>query len=267
MGVSGGEEGAWRGPLLMPGGSYKAYKYKEDILLKVATQVTHRDLALLTSAKEDPPGSSLMKNYARFSPSGIMGNLGFLIEITADIFGIKDDKGEGYLVDKVLDKTGMKSTGKWTVQKLPRFLGGLKDEGIEAAKVFTSWGLGGVMADVAIDKNKLVDDVRQALIKKSRDLKLGELAWIWKGGCIIHAVFSDRIKKAYDRNPNLANLLVDPEFAKGIMEQQSAWGKLVSFSVNSGISMPGMSSSLACFDSYPGERLLDNLVQAQKDYF
>ncbi|MBA0815318.1 hypothetical protein Gohar_021078 [Gossypium harknessii] len=96
---------------------------------------------------------------------------------------------------------------------------------------------------------------------------MADVARIWKGGCIIHAVFSDRIKKAYDRNPNLANLLIDPEFAKGIMEQQSAWRKVVSFSVNSGISMPGMSSSLACFDSYRRERLLDNLVQAQKDYF
>ncbi|PPD72277.1 hypothetical protein GOBAR_DD30820 [Gossypium barbadense] len=174
----------------MPGGSYKAYKYIEDILLKVAAQVTDSGPTL---AREDPV----------FSEWNNEDLLCFLIEITADIFGIKDDKGEGYLVDKVLDKTGMKGTGKWTVQQAAelsvaaptiavspdsRFLGGLKDERIEAAKVFTSRGHGGVMADVAIDKNNI----------KSWDLKLGELARIWKGGCIIHAVFPDRIKKAYD---------------------------------------------------------------------
>ncbi|MBA0786880.1 hypothetical protein Gotri_025172 [Gossypium trilobum] len=268
MGVSGGEEGARRGPLLMPGGSYKAYKYIKDILLKVAAQVTHRALALLTLAKEDP---LIAEAYDVLKSAGKLSNdelrqvfskwnngelLSFLIEITADIFGIKDDKGEGYLVDKVLDKTGMKSTGKWTVQQAAelsvaaptialspdsRFLSGLKDERIEAAKVFTSRGLGGVMADVAIDKN-------------NSDLERGmHYPCCFLGPykeCIIHALS-----------------MHNPEFAKGIMEQQSAWRKVVSFSINSGISMPSMSSTLACFDSYRRERLLDNLVQAQKDYF
>ncbi|TYH23226.1 hypothetical protein ES288_A04G192400v1 [Gossypium darwinii] len=290
MGVSGGEEGARSGPSLMPGGSYKAYKYIEDILLKVAVQVMdsgpcvtyigkggsgnfvkmvhngieYGDMQLIAKAYDVLKSAGKLSNEELRQVFSKWNNgelLSFFIEITADIFGIKDDKGEGYLVDKVLDKTGTKGTGKWTVQQAAelsvaaptialsldsRFLSGLKDERIEAAKVFTSWGLGGFMADVPIDKNKLVDDS----IKKSWDLKLGKLARIWKGGCIIHAVFSDRIKKAYDRNPNLANLLVDPEFAKGIMERQSAWRRVVSFSINLGISMPGMSSSLAYFDSY-----------------
>jgi len=224
-----------------------------------------------------------------------------LIEITADIFGIKDDKGDGYLVDKVLDKTGMKGTGKWTVQQAAelsiaaptiessldsRFLSGLKEERTEAAKVFKSGGFGDILTDQVVDKQTLIDDVRKALyaskicsyaqrmnliraksIEKGWDLKLGELARIWKGGCIIRAIFLDRIKKAYDRNPDLANLLVDPEFAKEIIDRQSAWRRVVCLSINSGISTPGMSASLAYFDTYRRGRLPANLVQAQRDYF
>ncbi|KAK9707082.1 hypothetical protein RND81_07G171300 [Saponaria officinalis] len=227
--------------------------------------------------------------------------LSFLVEITADIFGIKDDKGEGHLVDKVLDKTGMKGTGKWTVQQAAdlsiaaptiaasldsRFLSGLKEERVIAAKVFNAGGVEDSLSNQVVDKKKLIDDVRQALYaskicsyaqgmnlirakseEKGWDLKLGELARIWKGGCIIRAIFLDRIKKAYDRDANLANLLIDPEFSKEMIERQSAWRRVVCLAVSSGISTPGMSSSLAYFDSYRRDRLPANLVQAQRDYF
>ncbi|KAL2559133.1 6-phosphogluconate dehydrogenase [Forsythia ovata] len=241
-------------------------------------------------------------NFNRFSRNGTRGELlSFLIEISADIFGIKDDKGNGYLVDKVLDKTGMKGTGKWTVQQAAelsiaaptiassldsRFLSGLKEERAQAAKVFKSIGVSDILTDQDADKQKLIDDVRQALyaskicsyaqgmnliraksIEKGWDLKLGELARIWKGGCIIRAVFLDRIKKAYDRNPELANLLVDPEFAKEVIDRRSAWRRVVCLAIKSGISTPGVSSSLAYFDTYRRERLPANLVQAQRDYF
>ncbi|KAM6571905.1 hypothetical protein CsatA_015985 [Cannabis sativa] len=222
--------------------------------------------------------------------------LSFLVEITADIFGIKDDKGEGYLVDKVLDKTGMKGTGKWTVQQAgesvaaptiassldSRFLSGLKEERVEAAKVFKSSGVGDILTEQEVDKKKLIDDVRQALYaskicsyaqgmnliraksaEKGWDLKLGELARIWKGGCIIRAIFLDRIKKAYDRIPELANLLVDPEFSKEIIERQHGWRRVVCLAIKPGISVPGMFSSLAYFDTYRRERLPANLVQGQ----
>jgi 6-phosphogluconate dehydrogenase len=167
-----------------------------------------------------------------------------------------------------------------------RFLSGLKEERVEAAKVFKSSGIIDMLADQVVDKEKLIYDVRQALYvskicsyaqgmnliraksaEKGWDLKLGQLTRIWKGGCIIRAVFLDRIKKAYDRNPNLPNLLVDPEFAKEIIERQSAWRRVVSIAINSGISTPGMSSSLAYFDTYRRSRLPANLVQAQRDYF
>ncbi|EPS70190.1 hypothetical protein M569_04567, partial [Genlisea aurea] len=330
MGVSGGEEGARHGPSLMPGGSFEAYKYIEDILLKVAAQVSdsgpcvtyigkggsgnfvkmihngieYGDMQLIAEAYDVLKSAGKLTNEELrnvFSEWNKGELLSFLIEITADIFGIKDDKGDGYLVDKVLDKTGMKGTGKWTVQQAAelsiaaptieasldsRFLSGLKEERVAAAKVFRSGGLEDILREQEVDKKQLVDDVRQALyaskicsyaqgmnliraksIEKGWDLKLGELARIWKGGCIIRAVFLDRIKKAYDRNPQLPNLLVDPEFAKEIVERQAAWRRVVCLAIKSGISTPGMSASLAYFDSYRRERLPANLVQAQRDYF
>ncbi|VFQ64550.1 unnamed protein product [Cuscuta campestris] len=331
MGVSGGKEGARQGPSLMPGGSFEAYKHIEDILLKVAAQVPdsgpcvtyigkggsgnfvkmvhngieYGDMQLIAEAYDVLRSVGKLSNaelHEVFSDWNKGELLSFLVEITADIFGIKDDKADGYLVDKVLDKTGMKGTGKWTVQQAAelsvaaptiassldsRFLSGLKDERVEAAKIFRSGGIADVIADqVVVDKKQLIDDVRKALyaskicsyaqgmnliraksIEKGWDLKLGELARIWKGGCIIRAVFLDRIKKAYDRNPDLRNLLVDEEFAKEIIERQPAWRRVVCLAVSSGISIPGMSSSLAYFDTYRRERLPANLVQAQRDYF
>lgn len=326
MGVSGGEEGARHGPSMMPGGSYEAYKYIEDILVKVSAQVDsgpcvtyigkggagnfvkmvhngieYGDMQLIAEAYDvlKTVGKLTNPELQQAFDNWNKGELcSFLVEITADIFGIKDDKGDGYLVDKVLDKTGMKGTGKWTVQQAAdlsvaaptiassldsRFLSGLKDERMAAAEVFKNVDVG-TLED--LDKTRLIHDVRQALYaskicsyaqgmnlirakstEKGWDLKLGELARIWKGGCIIRAVFLDRIKKAYDRNPDLASLLVDPEFAKEMVERQSAWRRIVTLAINAGVSVPGMSASLAYFDSYKRASLPANLVQAQRDYF
>ena len=229
----------------------------------------------------------------------------FLVEITADIFRVKDEFGDGELVDKVLDKTGMKGTGKWTVQQAAelsiaaptiaasldgRYMSGLKEERESAAAALREAGLkedeqlGGVKK--GIDKKRLIDDVRQALyaskicsyaqgmnllraksVEKGWDLNLGELARIWKGGCIIRAVFLDRIKKAYQRNPNLASLVVDPEFAREMVQRQAAWRRVVGLAVSAGISTPGMCASLSYFDTYRRARLPANLVQAQRDLF
>jgi 6-phosphogluconate dehydrogenase len=332
MGVCSGEESARHGPSLTPGGSFEAYEYIEDILLKVAAQVPdsgpcvnyigkggagnfvkmvhngieYSNMQLIAEAYDVLKSVGKLSNeelQSVFSKWNKGELLSFLIEITANIFGIKDDKGDGHLVDKVLDKASMNGTGKWTVQQAAdlsvaaptieasldaRFLSGLKEERVEAAKVFKSGGLGDVLNDQhqLVDKKKLIDDVRKALyaamvcsyaqgmnliraknIEMGWDLKLGELARIWKGGCIISVIFLDRIKKAYDMNPNLANLLVDSEFAKEIIDCQSAWRRVVCLAINSGISMLGMSSSLSYFDAYRRERLPSNLVQAQRDYF
>ncbi|KAH7287806.1 hypothetical protein KP509_32G075900 [Ceratopteris richardii] len=329
MGVSGGEEGARHGPSLMPGGTPEAYEYIKDIVVKVAAQVN--DGPCVTYIGEGGAG-----NFVKMVHNGIeygdmqliseaydvLHNIGhlsneelaatftewnkgelesFLIEITSHIFQVKDDKGDGELVDKILDKTGMKGTGKWTVQQAAelsvaaptiassldsRFLSGLKEEREAAAEVFKKAGLGDLLTTKQVDKEQLINDVRKALyaskicsyaqgmniirtksIEKGWNLNLGEISRIWKGGCIIRAVFLDRIKSAYDRNPKLASLLIDPEFAQEMVERQDSWRRVVSLAIGAGISTPGMSSSLAYFDSYRRSRLPANLLQAQRDYF
>ncbi|EXC02963.1 6-phosphogluconate dehydrogenase [Morus notabilis] len=331
MGVSGGEEGARNGPSLMPGGSHQAYLNVQDILHKVAAQV--EDGACVTYIGEGGSGNfvkmvhngieygdmqliseayDVLKNIGGLSNSELSeifaewnrGELeSFLIEITADIFRVKDEHGDGELVDKILDKTGMKGTGKWTVQQAAelsvaaptiaasldcRYLSGLKEERESADKALREAGLKEEVgsAKIGVDKRRLIDDVRQALyaskicsyaqgmnllraksIEKGWNLDLGELARIWKGGCIIRAVFLDRIKKAYRRNPNLASLFVDPEFAKEMVQRQAAWRRVVGLAISAGISTPGMCASLSYFDTYRRSRLPANLVQAQRDLF
>ncbi|KAL5995396.1 6-phosphogluconate dehydrogenase, decarboxylating 3, chloroplastic [Asimina triloba] len=330
MGVSGGEDGARHGPSLMPGGSREAYQNVEDILKKVAAQVKddgpcvtyigeggsgnfvkmvhngieYGDMQLISEAYDvlKTVGGLSNAELAEIFDSWNRSELeSFLIEITADIFKVKDEFGEGELVDKILDKTGMKGTGKWTVQQAAelsiaaptiaasldcRYLSGLKEERENASRVFKEAGIGEVLVGRSIDKKRLVDDVKQALYaskicsyaqgmnllraksdEKGWDLNLGELARIWKGGCIIRAVFLDRIKKAYQRNRGLSSLLVDPEFAREIVQRQAAWRRVVGLAIEAGISTPGMCASLAYFDTYRRGRLPANLVQAQRDLF
>ncbi|THG14759.1 hypothetical protein TEA_006803 [Camellia sinensis var. sinensis] len=277
MGVSGGEEGARHGPSMMPGGSFEAYKYIEDILLKVAAQVPDSGPCVTYIGKG---GSG---NFVKMIHNGIeYGDM----QLIAEAYDVL--KSAGKLSNEELHELLSCLLPAPTIASSldSRFLSGLKDERVQAAKVFQSSGVGDILTDQIVDKKKLVDDVRQALyaskicsyaqgmnliraksVEQGWDLKLGELARIWKGGCIIRAIFLDRIKKAYDRNPDLANLLVDPEFAKEMIDRQSAWRRVVCLAINSGISTPGMSSSLAYFDTYRRERLPANLVQAQRDYF
>lgn len=331
MGVSGGEEGARNGPSLMPGGSHEAYKNVEHILIKVAAQVDdgpcvtyvgtggagnfvkmvhngieYGDMQLISEAYD------VLKTVGGLSNEELAGifhewNSGelesFLIEITSDIFKVKDGSGSDDLVDKILDKTGMKGTGKWTVQQAAelsiaaptiatsldsRYLSGLKAERENASRVLQEAGIDSdtLCSNRTVDKKQLIDDVRQALyaskicsyaqgmnllraksMEKSWNLNLGEMARIWKGGCIIRARFLDRIKQAYERNVDLANLIVDPEFAKEMVQRQAAWRRVVGLAIESGISTPGMCSSLAYFDTYRRARLPANLVQAQRDLF
>ncbi|RWR93137.1 6-phosphogluconate dehydrogenase, decarboxylating 3 [Cinnamomum micranthum f. kanehirae] len=231
MRVSGGEDGTRNGPSLMPGGSFEAYKNIEDILLKVAAQVPdsgpcvtyigngrsgnfvkmvhngieYGDMQLIADAYDVLKSVGKLSNNELqqvFSEWNKGELLSFLIEIMADIFEIEDDKGDGYLVDKVLDKTGMKGTAPTIASSLDaRFLSGLKEERVEAAKVFKEGSFSDVLSEQAIDKKMLIDDVRQALYaskicsyaqgmnlirgkstEKGWNLKLGELARIWKGG-------------------------------------------------------------------------------------
>mmetsp|Transcript_36276 Transcript_36276/g.89365 ORF Transcript_36276/g.89365 Transcript_36276/m.89365 type:complete len:548 (+) Transcript_36276:177-1820(+) len=335
MGVSGGEEGARNGPSMMPGGQRAAFDAVEEVLKKVCAQtdsgpcvtyvgpggagnfvkmvhngIEYGDMQLISEAYDvlktvgGLSNAELAEAFTQWNGAELES---YLIEISALILAKEDDQkiGEGFLVDKILDKTGMKGTGKWTVQQaaelsvaIPtvaasldaRFLSGLKEERVAAEAVFTAAGLAPADAKAPAlspeQKKQLVDDVRKALyaskvcsyaqgmnllraksVEQGWALDLGEMARIWKGGCIIRAVFLDRIKTAYETDANLASLLVDGQFTKELIERDASWRRVVTAAVNAGVATPSMSGSLAYFDSYRRGRLPANLVQAQRDFF
>jgi 6-phosphogluconate dehydrogenase len=220
----------------------------------------------------------------------------FLIEITADIFKKTDPDTGGPLVELIRDSAGQKGTGRWTVVSalelgvaIPtitaavnaRIMSGLKTERVAAAPVLT-----GPQGKVSGDRLTFVQQVRDALYcskicsyaqgmaliamasqEFGYGLNLGETARIWKGGCIIRAGFLNKIKHAFDENPNLPNLLLAPEFKQTILDRQEAWRSVVSTAAQLGIPIPAFSASLDYFDSYRRDRLPQNLTQAQRDYF
>ncbi|MFM5888486.1 MAG: NADP-dependent phosphogluconate dehydrogenase [Dolichospermum sp.] len=220
----------------------------------------------------------------------------FLIEITANIFPYVDPETKIPLVDLIVDAAGQKGTGRWTVQTalelgvaIPtitaavnsRILSSIRDERIAASKQIT-----GPNAKYGGDIGAFVNMVRDALYCSkicsyaqgmallstasktyNWELNLGEMARIWKGGCIIRAGFLNKIKKAFDENPALPNLLLAPEFKQTILDRQAAWREVIVTAAKLGIPVPAFSASLDYFDSYRRERLPQNLTQAQRDYF
>jgi 6-phosphogluconate dehydrogenase len=221
----------------------------------------------------------------------------FLIEITARIFRVKDAQSGAPLVDKVLDKAGQKGTGKWTAQvaldlavPIPtiaaaidaRVLSSMKDERVAASQVIK--GPSG-RVDVQ-DRKQFIADIHDALYASkicsyaqgmaliqagakewSWGINMREMARIWKAGCIIRARFLDSIMRAYERRPDLPNLLLDEDFNTRVEESQDAWRRAVSTAQRAGIAMPAMSGSLAYFDAYRSVELPQNLTQAQRDFF
>jgi 6-phosphogluconate dehydrogenase len=219
----------------------------------------------------------------------------YLIEITRDILGYKDVDGQP-LVDKILDAAEQKGTGKWTgisalemgipltmvvEAVLARALSSLKDDRVAASKV-----LSGPEPNITTDQKAFIDDLEQALYASKLmsytqgymlfraaakeykwNLNYGGIALMWRGGCIIRSVFLGKIKDAFDKNPNLSNLLLDPYFKEQIVAAQPGWRRVVAEAVQKGIPMPAMSSALAFFDGYRHESLPANLLQAQRDYF
>ncbi len=219
----------------------------------------------------------------------------YLIEITADIFEKKDSDGSP-LLDKILDSAGQKGTGKWTgiaslEEGVPltliaeavyaRCLSSMKDERIEASKEY-----GVVRKKFQGSRKEMVEDIRKALLASKIisyaqgfalmrsaaktygwNLDYGEIALMWRGGCIIRSTFLGKIKEAYDRNRHLANLLLDPYF-KGMMQNLlDSWRKVVSTAALCAVPVPAFASALSYFDGYTSERLPANLLQAQRDYF
>jgi 6-phosphogluconate dehydrogenase len=225
----------------------------------------------------------------------------YLIEITRDIFSVADPETGGALVDSVLDKAGQKGTGKWTSQLaldlgvpttliteavFARTLSALKEQRVRAGRVLPGpTGAPGHFRDGA-DREGFVEEVRRALYasklcsyaqgffqlqaaseEKGWDLDPGNIALLWRGGCIIRAAFLENIKEAYDRAPDLENLLLDLYF-RGIMEShQEAWRKVIGIAAGIGIPTPAMGAALAFYDGYRSPRLPHNLLQAQRDYF
>jgi len=219
----------------------------------------------------------------------------YLIEITRDILAYKDEDGN-YVIDLILDTAGQKGTGKWTAiaaldagQPLTligeavfaRCLSALKQERVAASEILT-----GPKPQFTCDKNSFIGDLQQALYASKIvsyaqgyqlmqaaaaeykwNLNNGGIALIWRGGCIIRSAFLGRIKQAFDRNPNLPNLLLDPFFKQAVEKAQPSWRNVVATAVQMGIPMPAISSALAFYDGYRSERLPANLLQAQRDYF
>ncbi len=220
----------------------------------------------------------------------------FLIEITSKIFKKKDSGTPNDLVDMILDCASQKGTGRWCVQDaveigsaIPtiasavdaRIISSMKDARVRASKV-----LPGPKSRPSVDKKELVEHVRAALYaakcasyaqglalisaaSKLHDwnVNLGEVARIWKGGCIIRARFLTRIQEAYKRNPDLENLVLDESFQKEIDARQDSWREVVALAAKAGIPLPTTSISLAWYDAYRSDRLPANLIQAQRDFF
>ncbi|HSB08299.1 MAG TPA: NADP-dependent phosphogluconate dehydrogenase [Blastocatellia bacterium] len=323
-GVSGGESGALWGPSLMPGGDRKAYEQIRPIWEAIAAKVDdgpcvtyigpdgaghfvkmvhngieYGDMQLIAEAYDilrnalGLKAPELADIFSRWNEGDLNS---FLIEITAKIFTVGDPKGDGALVDKIVDVAGQKGTGKWTAETalelgvaIPtmqaaldaRVLSGLKAERVEANKQ-----LPGPAARYTGAKQELIDAVHDALyaskicsyaqgmnvIRRGSEeykwnVNLGELSRIWKGGCIIRAQFLDKIKQAYQRRPDLPNLLLDQDFKAWVLEAQPRWRQAVTTAQSLGIPAAAMSASLAYFDTYRAANLPLNLTQAQRDFF
>jgi 6-phosphogluconate dehydrogenase len=346
-GVSGGEEGALKGPSLMPGGSPDAWPLVKPIFQAIAARV---------GASQDIPccewvGPRGAGHYVKMVHNGIeygdmqliceaylllkevialsndelydvfsewnQGELqSYLIEITRDIFSVKDELADGFLVDKIMDVAGAKGTGKWmsqlaldlgvpstlvTAAVYARSLSSFKEARIRASHVLKGpLDKAGGSSDTqtwettealqyAIDpqqKARFIDAVRQALYaskicsyaqgfvqmqmaakEHGWPLNYGDCALLWRGGCIIRAQFLDRIKEAFDKNPELENLLLDPYFLDAVRGTQIAWRIVVSVSTQMGLPVPAFATALSYFDSYRRADLPANLLQAQRDYF
>jgi 6-phosphogluconate dehydrogenase len=324
-GVSGGEEGARRGPSMMPGGNPAAWPHVKDIFQSICAKVEdgtpccdwvgeegaghfvkmvhngieYGDMQLICEAYDLLQRSLGLKpdELAKVFTEWNKGELdSYLIEISSQIFAKKDEDGQP-IVDKILDRAGQKGTGKWTVissldlgqpvtligeSVFARSLSALKLERVAASKVLT----GPTAKDVTDDRATFIEDVRRALYcskiisyaqgymllraaakEYGWKLNFGGIALMWRGGCIIRSQFLGKIKEAYDKTPELENLLLDSFFSGALNKYQASWRKGVVHAVELGVPTPAFSTALAFFDGFRSGRLPANLLQAQRDYF
>jgi 6-phosphogluconate dehydrogenase len=323
-GISGGEEGARHGPSIMPGGNPAGWPLVKPILQAIAAKVEtgepccewvgddgaghyvkmvhngieYGDMQLISEVYH------LLKSGLGLSAEELSvvfkkwneGPLNsYLIEITANIFKVKDTDGKP-LLEKILDVAGQKGTGKWTVVNalemgipltliaesvFSRFLSSLKDERVAASKILKAHPL-----SFKEDKDTFIEAIRQALYASKIisyaqgfmmmrlaaeeykwNLNFGGVAMMWREGCIIRSRFLGKIKEAYDTNPSLKNLLLDPYFTNEIAQVENGWRQVVSKAVEMGVPVPCLSSAIAFYDGYRSSYLPANLIQAQRDYF
>lgn len=323
-GVSGGEEGALKGPSIMPGGSPAAWEAVKPILQAISAKVDngtpccdwvgeggaghfvkmvhngieYGDMQLICEAYQ------LMKEYLGMSTDEMHevfkdwneGDLdSYLVEITRDILGYKTEEGE-VVVEQILDTAGQKGTGKWTgitaldlgipltligESVFARCLSSIKDERVIASKTLT-----GPTPAFKGDKKAFIEDIKKALYASKLvsyaqgytlmqaaaeeynwNLNYGGIALMWRGGCIIRSVFLTKIKDAFDNNPELSNLLLDPYFTKKVLASQDSWRNVCATALSNGIPVPAFTTALCYFDGFRSERLPANLLQAQRDYF
>lgn len=324
-GVSGGEEGALLGPSIMPGGHEEAWPHVKDVFQAISAKVDdgvpccdwvgddgaghyvkmvhngieYGDMQLICEAyfiMKHALGLTNEELHEVFKKwnKGILDS--YLIEITRDIFSIKDPETGEHLVDMILDTAQQKGTGKWMSQHaldlgvpttliteavFARCLSGQKDARVRANAVLT-----GPTGTYDGDKQEFIDAVEQALYASKLvsyaqgyvqldaaaedfgwKLNNGPIALLWRGGCIIRSRFLGDIKKAFDENPELENLLLDDFFKDAINTAQPAWRKVVGVAVQLGIPVPGFAAALSYYDGYRRDRLPANLLQAQRDYF
>lgn len=324
-GVSGGEEGALKGPSIMPGGDPAAWPHVKPIFQAIAAKVSggvpccqwvgdngaghyvkmvhngieYGDMQMICEAywllKEilGLGAEELHDVFAEWNKGELNS---YLIEITSEIFTKKDPETGKPVIDVILDTAGQKGTGKWTSQSaldlgapaptiaeavFARCLSAIKEERVAASNVIQ-----GSRAPFTGDKKAFIESVRQALFASKIcsyaqgyqmlrlaakefgwNLQYGDIALLWRGGCIIRATFLEKIKEAFDRNPGLDNLLLDDFFNQAVARCSGAWRQVVAQAVLSGVPVPAFSSALAYYDGYRSANLPANLLQAQRDYF
>src|SRR4051812_48369118 len=324
-GVSGGEEGALKGPSIMPGGNPDAWPAVKPIFQGIAAKVDdgtpccdwvgqegaghyvkmvhngieYGDMQLICEAYHlmrdllgmDP--DAMHEVFARWNRGALDS---YLIEITRDILAFKDPESGRPMIDLILDAAGQKGTGKWTVNSaldlgvpltliaeavFARCLSAQKDERVVASKVLKGPG-----TKFEGDRKALVDDIEMALyasklisyaqgyalmnaMGKETGWKFnnGGVALMWRGGCIIRSAFLGKIKEAFDRNPKLDNLLLDPYFSEQVIRAEESWRRACAAAIMHGIPLPAMTSALTYLDGSRPENLPANLLQAQRDFF
>ena len=324
-GVSGGEEGALKGPSMMPGGSPAAWPYVKPIFQGICAKVEggspccdwvgeggaghfvkmvhngieYGDIQLICECyhiMKDILGMTNEEMHQTFAEWN-RGDLdSYLVEITRDILAKKDDDGR-YVLDYILDTAGQKGTGKWTAisaldQGVPltligesvfaRCLSAQKEERVAASEILE----GPAPVKYTGDRAAFLEDLRKALFaakvvsyaqgyalmraaakEYGWNLNYGGIALMWRGGCIIRSVFLGKIKEAFDKNPGIANILLDPYFSGKLAEAQQGWRNVLCTAMQNGVPAPCLTAGLQYYDGYRCKRLPANLLQAQRDFF